>query len=273
MNFHNFLYALLFWLSITGLPIIFTASFKVTIGAASNRISKRLMIINAIGTTGNPSSSGKITELDTDAKYWPSTGSSKSSSGQQSQPIANNFNASEFTQRVVEEANATFVSLVENAKKSPLGKRAALLTYAEIAVLAFIVLGQIPAGVFPIFGGIVRTVAVSSLISGIVIIVLSVQYIRPENLNIYASPTNATFVCTSGPYELVRHPLYGGLVALSLGLAMITNSMERTVLTALLFWILDQKINYEEKELIRVHGQKYQDFIESTPQKLIPLIH
>ena len=96
----------------------------------------------------------KSTELDSNAKYWPTFQASTRNA-----TATASINVAAFTDRFVEESSTAWKSLSENAKKSPIGKRAALLSYAEIVVLLFVVLGQFPIQLFPIFGWGVKTVA------------------------------------------------------------------------------------------------------------------
>ena len=85
--------------------------------------------------------------------------------------------------------------------------------------------------------------------------ILSVAYLKPENLNVYSVPVNDQYIQQEGPYSIVRHPIYSGLILLSFGFAMMSNSMERSILSILLFWILDNKANEEEKILSRKLGK------------------
>jgi hypothetical protein len=68
----------------------------------------------------------------------------------------------------------------------------------------------------------------------------------PQKLNLYSNPVDENFLQTEGPYGIVRHPIYSGLILLCFGLAMLTSSMERSILTIILFWVLDNKASNEE---------------------------
>lgn len=62
-----------------------------------------------------------------------------------------------------------------------------------------------------------------------------------------------------GVYELVRHPMYGGLVMFGLGYSVLLESTERLFLSVVLFFLLDAKANKEENMLKQLHPQVYMD--------------
>ncbi|CAE7490255.1 unnamed protein product [Symbiodinium microadriaticum] len=74
---------------------------------------------------------------------------------------------------------------------------------------------------------------------------------------------------TDGIYEYVRHPIYGGLVLLCLGIAVVTNSANRLILTAALYFVLDQKATVEEDNL-KESDPSYGAYAEKTSGKLLP---
>ena len=83
-------------------------------------------------------------------------------------------------------------------------------------------------------------------------------------------PTDRLFL--SGPYRLVRHPMYASLLCLSLGMAFLTRSL--AIFT--LFWVhaglILNLIAFEEKGLRRAYGERYAAY-QGRVKKLIPLFY
>lgn len=76
----------------------------------------------------------------------------------------------------------------------------------------------------------------------------------------------------SGPYRLVRHPGYTGLILLTLGISLGYSSWIGLVsIPLLLLPGLAYRINVEEKLLLEQFGEKYKQY-QSRTKKLIPAI-
>ena len=76
----------------------------------------------------------------------------------------------------------------------------------------------------------------------------------------------------SGPYRLVRHPMYASVLGQSLGLAFLTQSLA----IVMLFWIyvklFQSLIAFEEEGLRRAYGEEFAAY-QSQVRKLIPLLY
>ena len=74
-----------------------------------------------------------------------------------------------------------------------------------------------------------------------------------------------TEIVTTGPYRLVRHPIYLGLSLLALGEAIAFGSTP-AVLAVLVVVIpsLLWKARVEEKLLLRVFGERYLRYVKQT---------
>jgi protein-S-isoprenylcysteine O-methyltransferase Ste14 len=75
----------------------------------------------------------------------------------------------------------------------------------------------------------------------------------------------------SGPYRLIRHPLYAGLIVGSLGLALTRLSWITLVLSVALFAILDVKRRREEAWLL----ERYPEYAayRARTKALLPFIY
>jgi protein-S-isoprenylcysteine O-methyltransferase len=78
---------------------------------------------------------------------------------------------------------------------------------------------------------------------------------------------------TSGPYRLIRHPSYTGLLMIFLGLGIHSNHIVGIfVLTFPVFWAIHNRIEIEETAMNAFFGIEYKQYREQT-RKLIPYIY
>jgi len=83
-------------------------------------------------------------------------------------------------------------------------------------------------------------------------------------------PTDGLLV--SGPYGLVRHPMYASVLALSLGLALLTQSLALFALFGVHAGAILGLIAIEEEGLRRAHGERFAAY-RSRVKKLVPLFY
>jgi protein-S-isoprenylcysteine O-methyltransferase Ste14 len=76
-----------------------------------------------------------------------------------------------------------------------------------------------------------------------------------------------------GPYQLIRHPAYSGLIIsfIAAGLAM-GDGLALLSLCCPLVYVLAKRIQYEESLLVGYFGQVYDDYCQRT-KKLIPWLY
>jgi protein-S-isoprenylcysteine O-methyltransferase Ste14 len=132
--------------------------------------------------------------------------------------------------------------------------------------LSFIFLILITAPIFNTFN-----LWLALEIAGIVLVFWAVYEIKLGNFNIRPIVKNDGVLVTSGPYTLVRHPMY--LATLMVMVALIGEyfSYIRLIYLMILFFTLVLKIQFEEKELIN-HFSGYSDYVKKT-KRLIPFIY
>lgn len=81
---------------------------------------------------------------------------------------------------------------------------------------------------------------------------------------------NGQSVVSSGPYRLVRHPSYTGIMLLTAGLGLASGTWPGLVLCLVLPAIsLLRRIGVEEAEMLRVVGEPYRVYLNHT-KRLIP---
>lgn len=84
--------------------------------------------------------------------------------------------------------------------------------------------------------------------------------------NLLGQPENAVRFSTPGPYKLVRHPLYvGWLFAFWMTPLMTTAHLLFSVATTAYILLA---IRFEERDLLREHGDTYEEYRRSVPMLL-----
>lgn len=75
-----------------------------------------------------------------------------------------------------------------------------------------------------------------------------------------------------GPYRLVRHPMYAAALYISLGLALLTQSLACLAVFFIYLVLISLLIPVEEKGLRQVYGERYGDY-QHHVRKLIPFVY
>lgn len=92
--------------------------------------------------------------------------------------------------------------------------------------------------------------------------------LRQVWLNLLGRPYNALSFVTPGPYKLVRHPLYvGWLFAFWMTPVMTLAHLVFSLATTAYILLA---IQFEERDLVREHGETYEDYRRAVPM-LIPV--
>lgn len=92
-----------------------------------------------------------------------------------------------------------------------------------------------------------------------------------DNLSALPHPKDDAMLVQSGPYRIVRHPIYSGLIVGALGWALMNASLLTLVYAAILLVFFDVKSRREERWLAR----KFPDYAayQARVAKLIPFIY
>jgi protein-S-isoprenylcysteine O-methyltransferase Ste14 len=79
-------------------------------------------------------------------------------------------------------------------------------------------------------------------------------------------------VITAGPYRVIRHPSYAGVVLVAIGIGLfIGNWLSLACLTTAVFVGVVYRIRVEERALLRDLGDGYRDYA-ATHRRLVPFI-
>lgn len=78
---------------------------------------------------------------------------------------------------------------------------------------------------------------------------------------------------THGPYRLLRHPAYAGLVGIVLGLSLVFANAIVGFVAALLTWFwMKTRLGDEEKLLLEEFGQDYASYCQKT-WRMVPFVY
>ena len=106
---------------------------------------------------------------------------------------------------------------------------------------------------------------------GIGLGVWAVLAMRIGNFNITPDPLNHSQLVTSGPYRLIRHPMYMAILLTTFPLVLYSFSPLRLTIWLILFIDLLLKLNYEESLLVlKLVG--YDRYTERS-YRLVPYIY
>ncbi|PKP29958.1 MAG: hypothetical protein CVU00_14100 [Bacteroidetes bacterium HGW-Bacteroidetes-17] len=108
-------------------------------------------------------------------------------------------------------------------------------------------------------------------LSGMVVVIWAVYEMRLRNIDIRPIVKQNGVLVTSGPYYLVRHPMYSATLMVMIALVGEYYSNLRLAYLLALLIVLLFKIKYEEKGLVK-HFPAYIDYIKKS-KRLIPFIY
>lgn len=92
-----------------------------------------------------------------------------------------------------------------------------------------------------------------------------------RNLSPFPRPPAGATLVRTGAYRIVRHPIYGGLILMALGWALIVNGSLTLLYVFALVFILDAKTRSEERWLI-ARFDAYREYRQRV-RKLIPFLY
>ena len=116
----------------------------------------------------------------------------------------------------------------------------------------------------------------SVAIAGNILVALSfVIFFRVFQINSYGASTIQVFegqpVVSSGPYALVRHPMYSGAAIMVLGTPLALGSWWGLLAAVLFLPVLAWRLIDEERYLAK-HLQGYAEYMRKVPYRLMPQV-
>jgi protein-S-isoprenylcysteine O-methyltransferase len=77
---------------------------------------------------------------------------------------------------------------------------------------------------------------------------------------------------TSGPYRVIRHPMYAAVLLISFGLACLTQSVLGLAVVVIYLALLSRLIPIEESRLLSAYGESYAAYRRGT-KRLVPFVY
>jgi protein-S-isoprenylcysteine O-methyltransferase Ste14 len=170
------------------------------------------------------------------------------------------------SQALGEDAKAASIGLVDNLIAGDWLNRGEL--YGAVQILFAILLLRTPGFLDGIIGFVVGP---ATLFAGAGIAVKAIFDLGRKQLSIWPAPVPGAELKTGGLYNVVRHPLYAGVLLSTFGYATATASPERVALAVAFAVFLAKKISVEEEYLCDTYPE-YPSYQDNVPFKLIPRI-
>lgn len=108
-------------------------------------------------------------------------------------------------------------------------------------------------------------------VGGVLLMIWAIWTMRLSHLNILPDLKDNNRLITSGPYQLIRHPMYTAVLLVTLMLVINHLTWWRAGFWLVLIVDLNFKFRYEEKLLLAKYPE-YSDYISKT-KRLIPFIY
>lgn len=93
-----------------------------------------------------------------------------------------------------------------------------------------------------------------------------------RSLSIFPRPLDDAELVRSGPYRLLRHPIYGALILGTFGWSLWREHFPGLILSVILAVFFDRKSRHEERLLLQRYPD-YADFQRKVRRRLIPWIY
>jgi len=94
---------------------------------------------------------------------------------------------------------------------------------------------------------------------------------RLDNLSVTPEVRRDARLVTSGPYKVIRHPMYSAVLLTFLPFVLDRPSFYLTIIFLALVTTLFVKLNYEET-LLKAHFKEYEEYSKHS-RRLIPFIY
>ncbi|MBI2428122.1 MAG: isoprenylcysteine carboxylmethyltransferase family protein [Ignavibacteriales bacterium] len=107
--------------------------------------------------------------------------------------------------------------------------------------------------------------------AGIILGITSILFMRLDNLRIFPEPKKDIRLVTTGPYRILRHPMYTSVLLFAASFIADSPSYFPYILWFILLCVLMGKI-YIEERLLPQHLPEYADYKKRT-WRLIPFIY
>lgn len=141
---------------------------------------------------------------------------------------------------------------------------------SQFSLIALIGLALVVDGTLPDGLGTGLAVGAALVVAGVALSAAAAVALGPA-LTPLPEPSPGAPLVVRGPYRLVRHPIYGGVLAMALGAALALGSWVAALLglcLGALFWL---KSGHEERRLRMVHAG-YRAYRLEVPKRFFPFL-
>lgn len=97
------------------------------------------------------------------------------------------------------------------------------------------------------------------------------RYLLGKNWSLSVQKKENHELINSGPYSILRHPIYTGILLIFIGNTIIVGDYRGIIAVVIVFISFWFKLKKEEKWLIEIFGEKYLSYSENT-KKIIPYL-
>lgn len=153
------------------------------------------------------------------------------------------------------------------------GARGEWYVVTQVIIFGIIAVGPRSARVLPIwtepYTSVANVVGVALMVAGATLAIWGVRALG-TNLSVLPYPKEGSTLVESGPYRLVRNPIYSGLILGSFGLALAVHSWLSLAYALALLVLFDLKTRREERWL-RERYPTYADY-QRRVKKLLPWV-
>jgi protein-S-isoprenylcysteine O-methyltransferase Ste14 len=167
----------------------------------------------------------------------------------------------------------TFQRLRAGAQRQDKGSHVVLLCLIVLGLLLAILLAlKVPATAITSAPDIFFWLGIVLMYAGIALRLYAIKVLgRSFTTSVAVAPDQT--VIEAGPYRLIRHPSYTGILItlLGLGLSLTSNWLSLLVIIGCALIGFSYRIRVEEHVLQESLGQRYQDYMQRT-KRLIPFV-
>jgi len=108
-------------------------------------------------------------------------------------------------------------------------------------------------------------------LAAIILGVWAIRSVGENNWSVYPFPNEESDISASGPYNIIRHPMYTALILFFLPVAIRPNGFYSWSIYGILVLTLLVKILYEERQILKKHPD-YAEYKKLTKKRLVPFI-
>lgn len=121
----------------------------------------------------------------------------------------------------------------------------------------------------PVIANTIQGILIES--AGVFLALHAIYVVRLRNINIAPIVKHGGELVKTGPYSIIRHPMYIAQIVALIPLLVEHYSLSRLIVLIILTITLLLKINYEEKQLV-MHFADYEDYMKKT-WRMLPYIY